>query len=199
MAIKLVLFDIGGVFIYYPNSFITASTELKTPAEFFDKTFDKYEDALTLGKITPQEMFKLSVAENHLSVDTNYDFAKSWVADYKHVLPAYELAKDLSKAYKIGLFSNIYKDLVPMLITQNFIPNINFTYEFLSCDTGLQKPNLDAYEYVQKTTKLLPHEIFFIDDRTDYLNPAIKFGWANFKFDRENPDISVAQLRDFLL
>lgn len=197
--IKLVLFDIGGVFIEYGDVFRTASREQDIPHELLDATFDKYDREITMGKITPQDLYESCLRENNLQADQNYDFMPNWVRDYTKIVPTYNLAKDLSLKYQIGLFSNIYKGIVPELIRQGFIPNIKFSYLFISCDIGMQKPDRDIYEFVLQKTGLLPKEILFVDDKEENLEPAYHMGWNTYHFDRQSPDRSTDDLKALLL
>lgn len=178
--IKLILFDIGGVQIEYSNVFKTVSKEQNFPQKLIDATFDKYDREITIGKITPQELYLTCINENNLMADTNYDFTDSWLRDFNIIKPTYELIPQLKQHYKIGLFSNFYKNMVPELIKRKLIQNIN-------------------YDYILFTTGLKPSQIFFIDDRDDYLNTANKLDWNTFKFNTANPEESVNDLRKILL
>lgn len=199
--IKLILFDIGGVLIEYGDVFKTVSLEQKFPHEFIDKTFDKYDNEITIGKITPQELYLKCLDENKLTADRDYDFVDSWLRDYKIIKPTFDLVQQLyiTKKYKIGLFSNIYKGMVPEMIKRKIIPQIRYNYIFLSCDIGMQKPEKQIYDYVLSTTGLRAEQILFIDDKEDNLEPALRLGWNTFKFSRQEPKGSIIKLQDLIL
>jgi len=200
--IKLILFDIGGVLIDYSDVFRTVSIEQKFPHEFIDKTFDKYDKDITIGKITPQELYLKCLNENGLVANKNYDFMDSWLRDYAVIKPTFDLIELLQqehKEYKIGLFSNIYKGMVTEMMKRQLIPNINYNYIFLSCDIGIQKPDKQIYDYALSTTGLKPNQILFIDDRDGYLEPAINTGWNTFKFSRQDPKQSIIRLKELIL
>jgi FMN phosphatase YigB (HAD superfamily) len=63
----------------------------------------------------------------------------------------------------------------------------------------LQKPDIEAYEQVMETTKLLPQQILFVDDRDDNLAVATLLKWNIFKFSKTNPASSVQTLIKLLL
>ena len=196
---KLILFDVGGVLINYSNAFVTASKELNIPVELLDATYDKYEREVTAGKMTPQDLYISSLKDNGLKADENYDFLKSWIKDYSSITPTFNLVLDLEGKYNLGLLSNIYTGTLNALIKQNLIPNIKYVHTFLSCDMGMQKPDKEIYEKIIEITKLAPDDILFIDDRDDYLSPPKAMGWNTFKFDKDNPEVSVSALRKLLL
>ena len=197
--IKLVLFDIGGVLIDYERAFRTASIEQDIPYELIGDSFNKYDKEITSGEISPQELYLKCLEENNLHADKNYDFTDSWIRDYSSIKPMYNLNHKLKSANQLGLFSNIYKNMIPVLKKKKLIPDIVYDYLFISCDTGLQKPDLEAYEQVMETTKLRPEEILFIDDRDDNLAVATFLKWNILKFSKTNPASSVKKLIKMLL
>jgi len=200
--IKLILFDIGGVLIDYSDVFRTVSIEQKFPREFIDKTFDKYDKDITIGKITPQELYLRCLNENGLVANKNYNFIDSWLRDYAVIKPTFDLIELLQqehKEYKIGLFSNIYTGMVPEMMKRQLIPNINYNYTFLSCDIGMQKPDKQIYNYVLSITGFKTNQILFIDDKDDNIESAINIGFNTFKFSRQDPKESIIRLKEFLL
>ena len=198
-TIKLILFDIGAVLNDYSEVFKTVEMELSIPKTLIDETFDKYDESITKGYISPQEFYILCVKEHSLDADPSYDFIQSWIKDYKPINQTHSLAKDLKAHYKVGLLSNIYKGLVPLMKAHSIIPNINYDHEFLSCDIHMQKPEDHLYDYVLEKTGLSPHEILFIDDKAENIAPAIKKGWQTCKFSISEADVQISYLRKLLL
>jgi len=195
---QLILFDIGGVLIEYGNVFKTASQELGIPHNLLDSTFDKYDAEITTGLITPQELYINCLKNNDITADKNYNFMISWIKDYSSIRPTHDLLTRLTDKYKVGLFSNIYKGMVPELIKQDLLPNINYVYQFISCDMGLQKPDEKAYQYIVRHIKEHSNEILFVDDKQENLDVASKLGWQIFLFLRDNPTDSVNKLSNIL-
>lgn len=191
---KLILFDIGGVFKKYPDVFIKAYEDSNIEPPLLDKTFDKYYYEITYGQITPQELYVLCLKENNLKADENYNFLESWVSDYTPIKETYDFVLSLKGKYKLGLFSNIYKGTVPELIKRGFIPDIGYDYTFLSCDLGMQKPDLKIYDYIEQNTGLVNGDILFIDDKEEYLKPAIDKSWQVVLFETNNPKNSIKKL-----
>ncbi len=193
------LFDIGGVLIDYERAFRNASIEQNIPYELIGNTFDKYDKEITSEKITPQELYLRCLKENNLIANKNYDFTDSWIRDYSSIKPTFELVNKLKSSYQIGLFSNIYKNMIPILKVKKLIPDMAYDFLFISCDTGLQKPDLESYEQVIETTKLQPEQILFIDDKDDNLLVATFLKWNIFKFSKTDPFSSVQNLSKMLL
>ncbi len=196
---KLILFDIGGVLIEYKDVFKTASSEQGFSIDLINKTFDKYDSEITTGKITPQQLYEICLDENNIQADRSYDFLNSWLKDYVCIKPAFDFVQLLKNQYMVGIFSNIYKGMVPKMIQGGLLPKIGYDYIFESCEMGLQKPDKDAYDFIMNATQLEPDEIFFIDNKVENLLPAIRLGWKTFEFLRENPNASVSKLKEILL
>lgn len=192
---QLILFDIGGVLVDCNDSFKTAASDLNIPIELIDEAFDKYEAEITLGEISPQELYQYILKKNKISKDSNYNFTENWVKDYKVIPDSYDLLIDLSSHYKLGLLSNTYKGIVGESIISNKMPDILYAYKFLSCDLAMQKPNQDIYDYVENETGYKGSEILFIDDRIDFLEIPKRIGWQTVLYNSS----SVKLLRSKLL
>ena len=93
--------------------------------------------------------------------------------DYYKDVANYEVSlKD--KCY-IAILSNLY--IYDKERLNKELDLSKYDYLFLSCDMGLEKPNDNIYEEVQKLVPFKPEDILFIDDRMDNLKPAQKLGW----------------------
>ena len=196
---RLILFDIGGVLIDCNNAFKQASIDLNIPHKVIDSTFDVYDREITLGEITPQELFLNCLKDNNLTADISYNFMLSWISDYIVNKPTYDLVNELAKEYQVGLFSNIYKGMVPELIKQSYLPNVTYSYQFLSCDMGLQKPDEEAYIAVMKKVNIPANQILFVDDKQENLDVARSLGWQAYWYLSTDPDNSTSSLRKMLL
>lgn len=192
--LKLILFDIGEVLIDSSDAFRTAAREQSIPFELLDANFDKYDNEVTLGKITSQELYLKCLEDNNLSADVNYNFARSWVTDYKIIKPTFDFLLNVYKKYPVGFLSNIYTGLVDEMLAQQKIPNVDYKYKFLSCDIGMQKPNADIYQYVLEQTQLKPQDILFIDNNKMNVQAAADTGMHGFLFLTENPVHSIKEL-----
>ena len=120
--IKFIYFDIGGVMNDWSDSFRTVTSKFKINFEEFNKLWSgKIWDDITRGKISPQDVWKLAIKKFGLKNADNYNFVESWMGDYRPRLEVHELARQLSKKYKIGLISNLYKGMMPRLIEKGMV------------------------------------------------------------------------------
>jgi putative hydrolase of the HAD superfamily len=197
--LKLILFDVGDVLINYLDAFKTASKEQNIPYEHFDTEWFEIEEAITLGDISVQDFYRLTVKKYKDNADLNYDFLDSWIRDFNIIKPTYDLIKEIKDDYKIGILSDIYKDMVPELIERDILPKIDYAYQFLSCDLGMRKPQRELYEYIVKTVDVKPEEIFFTDDKQENLEIPNEMGWATYHFDKHDPEKSVEEIKKIIM
>ncbi|MBN1162404.1 HAD-IA family hydrolase [Patescibacteria group bacterium] len=196
---KIILFDIGGVLIEYGDVFQTVAREQNFAHELIDSTFDKYDREITTGKITPQELYLKCLSENNLEADKEYNFVTSWISDYETIRPTYDLVQELMEIYEVGFLSNIYKGMVEEMISQKVLPHIEEKYRFLSCDIGMQKPDVELYDFVDEKLNLNKGELLFVDDKNENFPPALERGWEVFEFPRKNPEEGARKLKELLL
>ena len=199
LKIKFIYFDIGGVLNDWSDAFKTVTNKFNIPFKDFLNHWHENDDDITRGKITPKEFWSKAIKKFDLKNANNFDFLRSWVGDYKQRIEVHQLINRLIDQYKIGIISNLYKDMFPILIETKIVPNINYSAIILSCDVGLKKPEKEIYEIGTKKTRVKPEEILLIDDRLDFIEGAKVVGWKTFWFNEKNVTDSVDKLQKLLL
>lgn len=99
------------------------------------------------------------------------EFAKIYY--YQEVV---QFIQSLKGSCKIAILSNLSfldKERLDQQVSLK-----NFDFVFLSFELGYAKPNPKIYEIVEKTSKIAPHNILFIDDYLKNLIPAKQRGWS---------------------
>jgi FMN phosphatase YigB (HAD superfamily) len=196
---KLILFDIGGVIHEYQHVFETAAKELGISSAIFNDTFDKYDEQITKGFISPQDLYRFVRDEYKLDTPSDYDFMRSWVHDFEIKKPTYELILELASSYQLGLFSNIYKGMVEDFQQTGLIPRVEYIVQAVSCNIGMQKPDADIYDYVETVSGLQGEQLLFVDDKQENTDVAKNRGWQVHTFNRFDAKSSVQKLSDQLL
>jgi len=199
--IKFIYFDIGGVLNDWSDYFKDATKKFNIPYDEFKKLWlkDDFADDMTRGKITPFDLWKEAIEKFNLINADDFNFLESWIGDHRPRKQVHELVYKLSKKYRIGLLSNLYKGMMPRLIEIGIVPDINYSSIVLSYETGFRKPEKEIYEIATKESGVKPEEILLIDDRKDILEVAKKIGWQTFWFDEEKIKKSVHELSRTLL
>lgn len=196
--IKFIFFDIGGVLIDWRNAFKTVSAKFKIPFAEFINEWNIYNDRITRGKITPQEFWNHVKADLKIKEGKNFDFLDNWVSDYKPILEMHRFVYELSNTYKIGLLTNLYKGMLPILIRKKLIPNISYSSIVTSCETGLRKPEGEIYKLATKIANSKPEEILLVDDREDFIEGAKKVGWQTYLFKLSAVNKTISELTQIL-
>lgn len=84
------------------------------------------------------------------------------------------LADTRSAGYEIHAFSNY--SIWYQLIDEALNLSRYLSWTFVSCATGVRKPDPRAYLGVEKALGVTPTECLFIDDRTENVEAAIRIG-----------------------
>ncbi len=188
---KIVIFDWGGVI----ESHRDGEYNIRTAVSDLMK---KYGCKLEEKEITEIQS-KRNKVKNDIGISSNSIFLEKWFEETKTKLGLNcnlnefinSYYEDLKKVHyykdvvsyahslkgrcKIGIFSNL------MMIDENRInTQVNlekFDFVFLSFKIGHRKPEEEAYEIVEKTTKMKPENILFIDDLKENVEVAKLRGW----------------------
>ncbi len=197
-SIQFIYFDIGGVLVDYAKAFATAASKFNLEIEDIGKVFDENVERYTKGYLSAQDLWDTCIQKYNLKNVQSFDFLDSWVSDYQPIQVMHDLIQKLQFKFKIGLLSNIYKGMLPLLLEKNLIPNIHYEQIIFSCDVGMLKPFPDIYSLAQKKAKVNPINILLVDDKEKNLVTAKKAKWNTFFFDTTNRDHSVKELKKYL-
>ncbi len=198
--IKLIYFDIGNVTANTDNNFKGVTQKFNIDLKEFTLFWlgnDKADD-MTKGKITTEEFWLTAIKKFNLKNAENFDFLESWLDDYIPILEVHQLARELSFNYPIGLISNLYPGMYPRLIEKGKVADMKYSAVTLSCDVGFRKPEKEIYELATQKARIKPEEIFFIDDKEEFIKGAKDYSWQTYKFDYKNINKSVDTLRNIL-
>jgi len=198
--IKFVYFDIGGVMTNTDDYFKKATTKFGINLNDFIKFWegDENRDKLTKGEITCQDFWIKAIEKFNLKNADNFDFLESWIDDYKEQLDVHDLARKVSKKYKIGLLSNLYPGMITRLIEKGKVADIKYSAIVLSCDVGFRKPEKEIYRIATDRAGVNSEEILFIDDKKDFIEGAKKAGWKTLWFDMDNKEKVIRELKRIL-
>ncbi|MEM3177938.1 MAG: HAD family phosphatase [Candidatus Micrarchaeaceae archaeon] len=195
MAIKCILFDVGGVILNYNNKwyFEYLSKKFGIDASTIENAIRKQLTAFELGKITKAE-FETSLAEivNASPKDMKwFEFFKETASINEDTV---ELARKLHESgYITAIFSNIDKSRWKHVAGMRWITFMD--YRFASCYIGLTKPMKAAYLRVSEKMGLEPSEVFFTDDKPENVAGARESGMHSFLF--KNASKLLAELHQF--
>ena len=132
------------------------------------------------GKITTEQFAEGVVREFQLPV-TAQVFLKNFKNLPKGLFDGTEdLLVELSAEYRLACFSNTNQLHWPMLRDRFKIGEL-MDECFISCQTGLLKPDVEAFEFVLNTLDCPPEQIMFFDDNPVNTSAAMQLGFNAFQ------------------
>lgn len=187
-APQAIVFDFGGVLTGEPNreaviTFICQSFHFS--AEEFEKVNQEKRQAVKQGKT--DEEFWIAYAKNK-----GIKLPANWSASFKSVMKdaigvnpeMYALIDQLKEQQiPVALLSNIDERLSKLI--RDFGLYEPFNPCLLSCEIGIEKPDLKAYELLLTELNLPAKEVIFIDDRPENIEAAKAVGLDAILFQSE--------------
>lgn len=176
MAIKAIIFDLGGVVVDFSNdryySYLSEKSKIpyrKVSRVIEGKYIDSFERGnLTLGKFEEAVAKDLSISKK--SVEW-YDFYKRTARANEDVE---ELVDSLHKEYMTAFLSNV--DRPRYKHTLEIIDLDLFDFRFASCYLNARKPEAAVFRTVLAQMNLKPNETVFIDNMIENVRGAEKVG-----------------------
>src|SRR3989344_8282528 len=196
-GVKFVYLDIGDTLLVDSADFVGTSLGIKK--EIFGKALDANRLPLYKGILSPLDFVNNLRSKLNISPQEAIEKWDMALSNFSKIEPMHKLAKDLKEKYRIGLLTNIFKGHFETLYDSGKIPHMSYASIIKSCDIGFAKPEKEIFEIATQRAGATPWEIFYIDNRKEYVDAAISYGWRGFVFDSKNPVESVNKLRSILL
>ncbi len=186
MSIKLVLFDIGGVFFTWKDRWLFSDVAKRFSLSEMALTDEckKVFPALRRGRISEQEMWQKVGKEINVDVLSNvkdsliHDFFKSRIVVDHNVL---DVAEQLQKN---GIHTRILSNTTAVMhsVVKELVDMKHFVHQFLSYEIGMEKPDECIFKYVMDKIPLIKEEVMFVDDRQSNIDAAKDFGMNTMHF-----------------
>ena len=179
MAIRAIVFDIGGVLEITPKLGIDEKWEAiwhLRPGELNQKLYEVWKGG-SIGTITEAEVHKnigeiigMDEAQVNAFMD---DVWREYLGTLNVELAEY--FRGLHGRFKTGILSNSFvgaREREQELYHFDEMTDV-FIY---SHEVGMQKPNPDIYKLTWERLGVQPHEMIFLDDRDGAIDPACELG-----------------------
>ena len=194
--IQNIIFDAGGVIVGVDlTRSIDAFKKLGADIDAKDLTQNKWLtlfNQFEIGGISSANLRQTIKQSLNLTHITDQEFDQAWNSILLDIAPQkLELIKTLKTQYKTFLLSNTneihLKAFFEILKRDYGQDNLQdyFDKEYYSCQMGLRKPNEEAFEFVLKTSHLIPNKTLFIDDSQQFVEAANKLGIHGIHFGSE--------------
>jgi HAD superfamily hydrolase (TIGR01509 family) len=196
-AIRLVLFDVGGVLVELGG--VRPMLEwlgYRMPTEDLWRTWlhSPSVRAFETGKIAGDEFARQLIDELQIGVDSNV-FLEAFAGWPSGVFPgALELIDQIPRRYVRAVLSNSNAVHWPRVTDELGLGGI-FDHYFVSHLTGRIKPDADAFEHVLETVDCRGNEVLFLDDNLLNVEAARRVGLEAFVV--QGPEESLRVLQQF--
>jgi epoxide hydrolase-like predicted phosphatase len=186
MAIKAVIFDLGGVLVR--TEFPEVRQRLEERLGFGPGTLGrtvwggKDWELAQIGRISYEEYWKRVGAALGFSTEPEIrDFRREYFSGDRIDEELVSLIKELRPAYKIGLLSNAPDRLGIWLDEEWGIKDL-FDSIVYSAKAGLVKPNPSIFHLSLEQLDVAPSEALFIDDYPRNIDAALALGMQAIRF-----------------
>jgi len=175
-GIDTLLFDLGGVLVEFNDDFQVFEWANMNPAAFFEQwiaspTVRDFE----AGRISPQRFAEGVVQEFRLPVSA-FEFLQDFQALPKGLYDGIEsLLKKLQAKYRLACFSNTNPLHWPVIRDEMKIGAL-LDECFISYQTGLLKPDPEAFDHVLQVLGCSPGQVVFFDDNPVNIKAALEYG-----------------------
>lgn len=179
--VKIILFDIGGVY-----SEGTFNDFTKKACKVLNLNCDElpyhrvyFDEELNKGKITIEECFRkffgVKISDEQMKI-----LIDMWLETWQPSEEMKDIVKRLKVKYKLGVLSNSDHINAKHYFSKGWYDP--FDILFLSHELGISKPSREIYEHVIKELKTVPEECIFIDDRDECLTIPRELGMKTTLF-----------------
>jgi len=183
-AIKAVVFDWGGVLIDdpLPSLIDYCRRRLAVTSERFAQALDLFIPDFQKN-LSTEAVFWQNICR-FLNVPCPAEpslWGQAFRSVYRPRREIFQSADSLRRqGYKIALLSNTELPSLQFFYQQSYC---TFDVTVFSCEHGCRKPEKEIYDLTARKLRLPPHEIFFFDDREEYVTAAINAGWSAARFE----------------
>jgi putative hydrolase of the HAD superfamily len=174
MAIKNIIFDLGGIFLkinYQKTQDAFVNLGITNFEEYYKQDFvSKPFEQIEIGEISAEEFYEEIRIITNTNI-SNIDIENAWNAmlgDFWQ--DRLEWLDEINKRYNVYLFSNTNKIHYDCFLKtyEQTNPKHKFSDYFIkdyySQVLGLRKPNVESYQAILKEQNLEAQETLFIDD-----------------------------------
>ncbi len=179
MAIKAVIFDIGGVLLHSDEH--VKAEEWEAQAKLQKGEIFKFisrsglGDAATRGKISSQELWSRVSAHFKIDPEQIHEFEDEFVASERLNTELVEFLQSLRPQYKTAMLSNAWSG-VREVLNQKYGLDKLVDVQLFSFEEGTMKPEAKFYQLALMRLHVQGYETVFLDDKLVNVDGASLFG-----------------------
>ena len=136
--------------------------------------------------------------EAGITFPNGYSLLNDFVNRFDVNTSIWPVITEARKKYKIGLLTNMYPRMFPLIQKKELLPPVKWDVIIDSSIVGCQKPDEEIFKIAEEKARVNGNEILFIDNTSQHIEAAKKLGWNTFLYNSANPEDSSKKLSDFL-
>ena len=185
MAIRAVIFDVGGVLVHEseeaPQHRAWESRLGLARGALGDAIFGTpVGERAMVGQATLLEIWQDSAQRYGLSVQERDELADAFFEDSVWSVELLKYAASLRPRFKTGIISDAWLETRQAI--QDYVNESVFDVIVYSAEEGVCKPNPEIYERALTRLGVEPHEATFVDDRAKNVEGARRVGIHAFQY-----------------
>lgn len=178
---SLILVDLGGVLFDHEHALSETTKKLNIPYKRFKSEINKIYTRCEVDGITINEFWRYLLKRVGSAVEVQ-EYKEVYNTSHTKNVELFKFLKSLkARGIKLGLSTNNIKNHVKDL-DKIFDFLRFFDWVFDSSEMHVRKPEREYFEKIFKAVKVSKSNVFFVDDRLDYLEGAKSFGFKVFHF-----------------
>lgn len=193
---KLIVFDVGGVFIGLDVARRNAALEAGgrwQSAGMVDQALAEANKQFRLGQIDEDDYLNRVSHIYGLTVSQVLAAETALLTGVLHEMAAH--ARGLRGRHRMVCLSNTHAVHWRHIIEELLGPDF-FDACYLSHEMGMEKPAEDIYLALQAREEVAPHQIIFVDDTLENIRAARRLGWESIH--HRAPDETIATIEKML-
>lgn len=197
--IKFIYFDVGGVLLLDfsgTNKWEIMMRDLGFVGEnvkLFDKLWKLHTKRVCLD-YDIDDFTEVLNRNTNVSLPHNYSMLDDFIDRFDLNTSLSKLTSSLALKYKLGLLTNMYPRMLPLINKNNLIPQLEWDSVIDSSVVGVEKPDIEIYKLAEKKAKCDGNEILFVDNLEENLLVPQQMGWQTFLYDSVDPERSTQEL-----
>jgi FMN phosphatase YigB (HAD superfamily)/DNA-binding XRE family transcriptional regulator len=194
-GVTFVYFDLNDTLVRAAQqAFTLIAEQTGSLPDVVETTFWHYNDVLCEGSMSVDEFNEVLSKR----VGATVDWREAYLQSAEPIAPMQAVLKWASEHYRVGVFSNTLPGLITGLRERGILPDIDYAAIIDSSESGIQKPDTQAYELAREHAGVPAKEILLIDDSRSSVVAAEQLGWHVALFDGYRAEESAERIRTSL-
>jgi FMN phosphatase YigB (HAD superfamily) len=188
-GVRFVYFDMNGVLVRaaVSKACMKLAEESGVTPDVIETIFWQYNSDVCRGSMSLDEFNTILAERLEMLVDWN----RYYLMAVEATPGIAELVEWTSENYRVGLVSNTFPGLMPLMFERGILPGSHFDVVIDSSEVHALKPEARMFEIAAERAGVETSQILLVDDDRLNLAAAGQLGWRTMAFDAYEPEESI--------